>query len=131
MLFRQVLHEDLGCASYVVADGGEAAVVDPKWEIDDYLELAEEHGFEIRHILETHNHADHVSGRGPLADATGGTIRVSADASVDFAHEPLQDGDVVEVGRARIHALATPATGRSTSRSSSRTLPVRTLPGCC
>src|SRR5919198_6535443 len=67
MFFRQVLHEDLGCASYVVAGGGEAAVIDPKWEIEDYLALAEEHGFEIRHILETHNHADHVSGKGRLA----------------------------------------------------------------
>jgi hydroxyacylglutathione hydrolase len=65
MFFRQVLHEDLGCASYVLADSGEAAVIDPKWEIDDYLALADEHGFEFRHILETHNHADHVSGKGP------------------------------------------------------------------
>ncbi len=67
MFFRQVLHDDLGCASYVVADAGEAAVIDPKWDIADYLELAEEHGFAIRHILETHNHADHVSGHGRLA----------------------------------------------------------------
>jgi hydroxyacylglutathione hydrolase len=74
MFFRQVLHEDLGCASYVIADGGQAAVIDPKWEIEDYLALAEEHGFEIVHILETHNHADHVSGKGRLAKATGATI---------------------------------------------------------
>ena len=78
MFFRQVLHDDLGCASYVVADAGEAAVIDPKWEIEDYLELAEEHGFAIRHVLETHNHADHVSGHGRLAEATGATIHVSA-----------------------------------------------------
>src|ERR671929_127233 len=45
MFFRQVLHEDLGCASYVVADGGEAAIVDPKWEIEEYLDLAREHDF--------------------------------------------------------------------------------------
>jgi hydroxyacylglutathione hydrolase len=51
MFFRQVLHEDLGCASYVIADGGQAVVIDPKWEIEDYLALAEEHGFEIVHIL--------------------------------------------------------------------------------
>src|SRR5919201_1808579 len=47
VLFRQILHEDLGCASYVVADGGEAAVVDPKWQIEDYLELAHEHDVRI------------------------------------------------------------------------------------
>jgi hydroxyacylglutathione hydrolase len=81
MFFRQVLHEDLGCASYVVGDGGEAAVIDPKWEIEDYLRLAEEHGFAVTHILETHNHADHVSGKGRLAKATGATIHVPADAT--------------------------------------------------
>lgn len=108
MFFRQVLHEDLGCASYVIADDGEAAVIDPKWEIEDYLALAGEHGFQIRHILETHNHADHVSGRGRLQAATGATIHVSRDAGVDYAHEPLADGDAVEVGQVRIVALTTP-----------------------
>jgi hydroxyacylglutathione hydrolase len=108
MFFRQVLHEDLGCASYVIADGGEAAVIDPKWEIDEYLQLAEEHGFAIHHILETHNHADHVSGHGRLAAATGATIHVSAEAGVGYPHKPLADGDTVTVGEARITALATP-----------------------
>ena len=108
MLFRQVLNDDLGCASYVVADGGEAVVVDPQWEIGPYLDLAEEHGFQIRHVLETHNHADHLSGHGRLSAATGATIHVSARAGVAYEHEPLDDGDVVSVGRARITALATP-----------------------
>jgi glyoxylase-like metal-dependent hydrolase (beta-lactamase superfamily II)/rhodanese-related sulfurtransferase len=108
MFFRQVLHEDLSCASYVIADGGEAAVIDPKWEIEDYLALADEHGFQITHILETHNHADHVSGRGRLEEATGATIHISKDAGVAYEHEPLGDGDAVEVGEVRIVALATP-----------------------
>jgi hydroxyacylglutathione hydrolase len=108
VFFRQVLHEDLGCASYVVADAGEAAVIDPKWEIEDYLALAEEHGFSIQHVLETHNHADHVSGHGRLATATGATIHASKDADVQYEHEPLADGDTVAVGRARVRALATP-----------------------
>ena len=108
MFFRQVLHEDLGCASYVVEDGGEAAVIDPKWDVEDYLRLAEEHGFAIRHVLETHNHADHVSGKGRLAAATGATIHVPATAGVDFPHEPLADGDQVRLGDASITALATP-----------------------
>jgi glyoxylase-like metal-dependent hydrolase (beta-lactamase superfamily II)/rhodanese-related sulfurtransferase len=108
MFFRQVLHEDLGCASYVVADGGEAAVIDPKWEIEDYLALAAEHGFEIRHVLETHNHADHVSGKGRLQAATSATIHVPAAADVVFDHEPLSDGDVVRVGEATITAMTTP-----------------------
>jgi hydroxyacylglutathione hydrolase len=108
MFFRQVLHEDLGCASYVVADGGEAAVIDPKWEIEDYLALAGEHDFEIRHVLETHNHADHVSGKGRLQGVTGATIHVPAGADVAFEHEPLAEGDVVRVGDASITALTTP-----------------------
>jgi hydroxyacylglutathione hydrolase len=108
MFFRQVLHEDLGCASYVIADGGQAAVIDPKWEIEDYLALAEEHGFQIAHILETHNHADHVSGKGRLAKATGATIHIPKDAGVEFEHEPMGDGDTVEVGDVLITAVSTP-----------------------
>src|SRR5918911_2587343 len=108
MFFRQVLHPDLGCASYVLADGGEAVVVDPKWEIDEYLALADENGFEIRHVLETHNHADHVSGRGRLAEATGATIHVPNAGEVEFASEEVRDGVAVEVGDARIVTLATP-----------------------
>jgi hydroxyacylglutathione hydrolase len=108
MFFRQVLHEDLGCASYVIAEDGEAAVIDPKWEIDEYLELAEEHGFRISHVLETHNHADHVSGHGRLAKATGAVIHVSEKAGVAYEHEPLADGDAVAIGQVQIVAIATP-----------------------
>lgn len=108
MFFREILNEDLGCASYAIADGGEAAVVDPKWEVEDYLRIAEENGFRISHVLETHNHADHLSGRGRLVEATGAKIHISKDAGVEYEHEPLSEGDVVEVGNARIVALATP-----------------------
>src|SRR5919201_337965 len=108
MLFRQILHEDLGCASYVIADGGEAAIVDPKWQIEDYLELAHEHDVRIRHVLETHNHADHLSGRGRLAAATGATLWVSAEAGAEYDHEPLEDGTTLELGDACITALRTP-----------------------
>ena len=108
MFFRQVLHDDLGCASYVVADEGEAAVIDPKWEIEDYLDLADEHRFRICHILETHNHADHVSGHGRLASATGASIYVSADAGAQYEHKPLSDGSVINFGNTCITALATP-----------------------
>jgi glyoxylase-like metal-dependent hydrolase (beta-lactamase superfamily II)/rhodanese-related sulfurtransferase len=108
VFFREVLNEDLGCGSYVVADGGEAAVIDPKWDIEDYLKIAEENGFKIAYILETHNHADHLSGRGRLVEATGATIYISKDAGVEYEHESLSDGDAVEVGGTRITAVATP-----------------------
>jgi len=108
VFFRQVLNDDLGCASYVIADGGEAAVVDPKWEIAEYLQLAEEHGFRIAHVLETHNHADHVSGHGRLAAATGAKLYAPHKAEVEYDHVPLAEGDTVAVGEVRIRALETP-----------------------
>ena len=107
MFFREVLNEDLGCASYMVADGGEAVVIDPTWEVEAYLRAAEENGFRISHILETHNHADHLSGKGRLAKAMGAKIHISKDAGVEYEHEPLEEGDVIEVSEVRIVAVAT------------------------
>ncbi|WP_372787928.1 rhodanese-like domain-containing protein [Paraconexibacter sp.] len=110
MIFRQVIHDDLGCASYLVGDenAGVAAVVDPRFEIDEYLELARYMGVSIEHILETHNHADHVSGHGRLASATGATIHVHRDAEPDYDHEPFDDGWELQVGCVKIRALHTP-----------------------
>ncbi|HSR94257.1 MAG TPA: rhodanese-like domain-containing protein [Solirubrobacterales bacterium] len=111
MLFRQIIHEDLGCASYLVGDSaaGVAAVVDPQWDIDPYLQLARLHGVRIEHVLETHNHADHVSGHGRLARASGATIHVSELAGAEYEHEPLADGWTLELGEAvSIEALHTP-----------------------
>jgi hydroxyacylglutathione hydrolase len=108
MYFRQILHHDLGCASYLIADDGEGAVVDPKWEIEEYLRLAEQESFEITHILETHNHADHLSGRGRLGEATGATIYVPNSDEVAFESTRVREDDTVEIGKARIVALATP-----------------------
>ena len=110
MVFRQLTHDDLGCASYLVGDNsvGVAAVVDPKLDIDEYLTLARYLGVRIEHILETHNHADHVSGHGRLAAATGATIHVHRDAEVDYHHEPFDDGWELELGALRVRALHTP-----------------------
>src|SRR5262249_2255999 len=93
---------------YVVADGGVGAVIDPKWDIADYLRLAQEQDFRIRYVLETHTHADHVSGRGRLVAATGAEVCVAPTTGLDYAHTVLHDGDAVEVGRVRLLALATP-----------------------
>jgi hydroxyacylglutathione hydrolase len=110
MIFRQFTHEDLGCASYLIGDddAGVAAVVDPKLDIDEYLRLARYLGVRIEHILETHNHADHVSGHGRLAAATGATIHVHRDADPDYDHEPFVDGWELELGALRVRALHTP-----------------------
>ncbi len=110
MIFRQITHDDLGCASYLIGDedAGVAAVVDPKLEIDEYLALARYMGVRIEHILETHNHADHVSGHGRLAAATGATIHIHRDATPDYDHEPFDDGWELELGAVRVRALHTP-----------------------
>ena len=110
MLFRQIIHEDLGCASYLVADrdAGHAAVIDPQWDIDPYRRLARLHGVRIEHILETHTHADHVSGHGRLARTTGATIHVHELGAAEFEHEPFGDGWVLELGEVTIEAIHTP-----------------------
>jgi hydroxyacylglutathione hydrolase len=110
MLFRQVIHEDLGCASYLVGDVDSriAAVVDPQWDIEPYLHLSRLHGVRIEHVLETHNHADHVSGHGRLARATGATIHIHELAGVDYPHEPIADGWRLRLGQVAIEAIHTP-----------------------
>ncbi len=110
MIFRQLIHDDLGCASYLIGDekDGVAAVVDPRFEVDDYLELARYMGVRIEHVFETHNHADHVSGHGRLAAATGASIHIHRLAEPDYDHEPFDDGDAWELGALVVRALHTP-----------------------
>lgn len=110
MIFRQFIHDDLGCASYLIGDedAGVAAVVDPKLEIDEYLALSRYMGVRIEHILETHNHADHVSGHGRLAAATGAIIHIHRLAAPDYEHQPFDDGGELALGRIVVRALHTP-----------------------
>jgi glyoxylase-like metal-dependent hydrolase (beta-lactamase superfamily II)/rhodanese-related sulfurtransferase len=110
VIFRQIAHEDLGCASYLIGDeeAGVAAVVDPRLEIGEYLRLARYLGVSIEHILETHNHADHVSGHGRLAAATGALIHIHAHAQAEYHHEPFEDGWELKLGTVVVRALHTP-----------------------
>jgi glyoxylase-like metal-dependent hydrolase (beta-lactamase superfamily II)/rhodanese-related sulfurtransferase len=110
VIFRQLTHDDLGCASYLVGDDGAgvAAVVDPKLDIDEYLRLARYLGVRIEHILETHNHADHVSGHGRLVAATGATVHIHRAAAPDYEHDPFDDGWELELGALTVRALHTP-----------------------
>jgi hydroxyacylglutathione hydrolase len=107
VFFRQVLYRDLGCASYVVGDAGEAVVVDPRWNIDAYLEIAAEQRLRITHVIDTHEHADHVSGRLALVQATGAQAHRPAGADDDSA-DVIRAGDQIAVGSLQISALATP-----------------------
>src|SRR6204780_345604 len=110
MIFRQITHDDLGCASYLIGDerSGIAAVIDPRFEIDEYLELARYRSVRINHVLETHNHADHVSGHGRLVAATGATIHVHRAAEAGYEHEPFEDGWELQLGSLIVRALHTP-----------------------
>ncbi len=110
MLFRQVLHPDLGCASYLIADtaAGTGAVIDPKWDIAEYLDLARSNDFEIDHVIETHNHADHLSGRARLVEATAARCWIHRLAEAGYPHPPFDDGDEIVIGEVVLHVLHTP-----------------------
>jgi hydroxyacylglutathione hydrolase len=108
MYFEQFYLGCLAHASYMLGSEGEAAVVDPQRDVDIYLKAASEHGLKIRHIFETHLHADFVSGHVELAARTGATIHIGAKAGAAFAHNALHDGSDVKLGQVRITALETP-----------------------
>jgi hydroxyacylglutathione hydrolase len=110
VLFKQITHDDLGCASYLIGDphAGVAAVVDPRFEVDEYIGLARYRGLHIEHVLETHNHADHVSGHGRLVAATGARIHVHRAAEPAYEHEPFDDGWELRLGSLVVRALHTP-----------------------
>jgi hydroxyacylglutathione hydrolase len=110
VLFRQFVDDDLGCASYLIGDpaGGEAFVVDPAYAIEPYLEAAMEAGVTIVRILETHTHADHVSGHGRFALEHGVPVSVHPLAEPEFSFDPIDDGDVLEAGSVPVRVIHTP-----------------------
>ena len=106
--FRQFRIPDMGCASYMVGSQGECAVIDPQWDIEPYLRIARKEGFKITHIIDTHVHADHISGNRRLAQQTGATIHLHRAAQAAFDCSLLEDGDVIEIGQARLTVIHTP-----------------------
>jgi glyoxylase-like metal-dependent hydrolase (beta-lactamase superfamily II)/rhodanese-related sulfurtransferase len=101
----------LGClahASYLVVSEGVAAVIDPQRDIQIYLDAAVRHGARIEHIIETHLHADFVSGHHELAQRTGATVWLGDGSGAHFPHESARDGDIIEFGGARLEFLQTP-----------------------
>jgi glyoxylase-like metal-dependent hydrolase (beta-lactamase superfamily II)/rhodanese-related sulfurtransferase len=109
MILRQFILDDLASAAYLVgdADTGEAAVVDPHLEVEEYLKAAEFFGVEICHVLETHSHADRVSGHGRLAEL-GATVHIHRNADVSYPHEAFDDGWTLWLGQVEIRAMHTP-----------------------
>ncbi len=108
MYFEQFYLGCLAHASYLLASGGEAVVVDPQRDVELYLKAAADHGVTIRHIFESHLHADFVSGHRELAARTGATIYMGAQAGATFPHVPVTDGFQLKFGKASIRVLETP-----------------------
>lgn len=111
MIFRQILHPQTGCASYIFGctGKGKLAVVDPHIEhIDEYLEIANQANAPVVAIFETHVQADHLSGAYELALRTGAPIYLHGSADVRFRFSPLNDGDVIELGNDYIQVIHTP-----------------------
>jgi hydroxyacylglutathione hydrolase len=108
MYFEQFYLTCLAHASYMIGSEGEAAVIDPQRDVDIYLKAADEQNLKIRHIFETHLHADFVSGHKELAARTGAKIYIGAQANAGFPHVPLTDAFEVKMGAVRIRALETP-----------------------
>jgi glyoxylase-like metal-dependent hydrolase (beta-lactamase superfamily II)/rhodanese-related sulfurtransferase len=110
LLFRQFVDDDLGCASYLVGDpeAGLAIVVDPAFRIEQYLEAARAAGVRIERTLETHTHADHVSGHGRLALEHDVPVGIHPLAAPVYPFEPLADGQVLEAGAVRVRVVHTP-----------------------
>jgi hydroxyacylglutathione hydrolase len=110
LLFTQFLNDDLGCASYLVGDerAGVAVVVDPPYFVEPVLTEAERREVRLVGVLETHTHADHVSGHGRLALENALPIHVHSAAEARFEHEPLDDGTELEVGDVVLRTIHTP-----------------------
>jgi glyoxylase-like metal-dependent hydrolase (beta-lactamase superfamily II)/rhodanese-related sulfurtransferase len=110
VLLRQFVDGDLGCASYLVGDeqAGAALVVDPAYAVEQYVEEAERRGVRIVRTLETHTHADHLSGHGRLAREHDIPVSVHPAAEAAYPFDPLDDGQVLEVGAVRVRVVHTP-----------------------
>ncbi|MBL8063700.1 MAG: MBL fold metallo-hydrolase [Anaerolineales bacterium] len=110
MYSQQFFIDGLGCASYIVGceAKGVAAIIDPDREVQKYLEAAAARGLKITHIIETHLHADHVSGNSDLAARTGAQIYVHEASGAEFSHQAVRDGDELELGNLRLRILHTP-----------------------
>jgi hydroxyacylglutathione hydrolase len=110
VLFRQFVDDDLGCASYLIGDedSGVAVVVDPAYEIERYLEQAEADGVRLVRVIETHTHADHVSGHGRLALDHDLPVSIHPAAEPEYRFDPVEDGQAIDLGAVTIRALHTP-----------------------
>src|SRR5215470_18008614 len=100
MRIRHFVDPGLGNSAYLLISERErvAAVIDPLRDVDQYQTVALQEGVRITHVFETHLHNDFLSGSRELAAATGARIVASAEAGLDFDHQPVRDGDIIALG---------------------------------
>jgi hydroxyacylglutathione hydrolase len=110
VIFAQFVDDALGCASYLVGDenAGEAVVIDPAFAIEQYLEEAERRGVRLVRTIETHTHADHLSGHGRLALEHSLPVSIHPAAEAEYPHDALEDGDEIVVGDVVLRCVHTP-----------------------
>jgi glyoxylase-like metal-dependent hydrolase (beta-lactamase superfamily II)/rhodanese-related sulfurtransferase len=110
MIFTQFVDDALGCASYLVGDPGtgQAVVVDPAYAIEQYLAEAERRGVRIVRAIETHTHADHLSGHGRLALEHGVPVSIHPAAEARYPHDPMDDGAEIVLGNIVLRCIHTP-----------------------
>jgi hydroxyacylglutathione hydrolase len=108
MYFKQFYLGCLAHASYLIGSEGEAAVVDPQRDVDQYIDEAEKQGLKIKYVIETHLHADFVSGHRELAARTGAQIAFGYRAGATFPHLAVRDGDEIRIGKVILQILETP-----------------------
>ncbi len=110
----QVRRRGKGCLSYLVGSGAQAFVVDPSADIGVYVRLADEHGWRISRVFDTHLHADHLSGARALGEATGASLHLNPADTFDFSYLPVKDGDRFDLpGGATLHVSALHAPGHT------------------
>src|SRR4029078_243448 len=108
MYFKQFYLGCLAHASYLIGSDGEAAVVDPQRDVDEYLDEAGAHGLTIKYVIETHLHADFVSGHHEIAARTGAQIIFGEKADVEFEHRAVSDGEELRLGKIVLRFIETP-----------------------
>jgi hydroxyacylglutathione hydrolase len=108
LYFKQFYLACLAHASYLIGSEGEAAVIDPQRDVDQYVQEAEANGLQIKYVIETHLHADFVSGHRELAQRTGAEIVFGERAAATFPHRAVKDGDEISIGKVNLCVLETP-----------------------
>ncbi|MEM7535151.1 MAG: MBL fold metallo-hydrolase [Chloroflexota bacterium] len=110
MWFEQVLRKETGCVTYLVGSSttGECMVFDPLWDTQPYLTIAKKQSSKIRYVVDSHSHADHVSGAQRLAHVTDGELVMPAAADITYEATRVQGGDKIEMGEVTLEFMHTP-----------------------